>query len=281
MPGGLDSYAAAIIANGPVGWWRFSELLAGSPTTAGSQDPADLCLDSSGGGALNNNALPYGNFLQYGSALIANSPSVLTTRGAQPNYDNGSALFPSTATTSTANIITGGSAQPTILQPTAAISVEAWHVPNVIVGSALQILACYGTDASSAAAYKLYHTGSSASNHQFIFAVNIAGTVRTVTATLPLLVVGSKYHVVGTYNGVTLAIYVNGVSQNTGSFTGAISYAGIGAFGLAFGNDPSNSDGNLQGYLDEVAIYNYALSATRVAYDYRQGSVIQPFVWRH
>jgi hypothetical protein len=287
MPAGWDSYSATVAADGPVAWYRFDELLAGQPVTAGSQDPQNFCFDSSANGNLNLNATsvspyPNGNYLQYGSAVIANSPpSPVSTTGL--NGDGGSVLFPSTGTTSLNNIITGGpgSIDP-ILQPTAAISVSAWHSPNVITtGSVKQVLVAYGSDASSLSAYNLYHIGSTAINHTFAFSINIGGALKTATAALPALVVGGKYYVVGTYDGVNVRIYVNGVLQGTTAATGAISYASLAGLGLAMGNDASNTDANLQGYMDDVAIYNKALTAARITYQYRQGSVYLPFVWNH
>jgi hypothetical protein len=398
MPSTVDSYVQAIRSDGPVGWWRFSELLPGSAVAAGSQDPQNLALDASASGNLNAPINPNGNFLQYGSAVIGNSLSLLTTNGPTSSVSTGdaggSALFPSTVTASLANIIAGGSAPaatgtytitgaPTtgqnngytiggtlvnsaqltantitqqaaadvvainanttvnklvvassaagvvtitalapgtlgngitttgtgnagdtltanqgslaggsgvasvisnqaILQPTSFLTVEAWHKPNVCAtGSVKQVLACYGSDVASLAAWNLYHSGSSAVNHTFKFSVNVAGTIVTATATLPVVVVGSTYHVVGTYDGVNVRIYVNGVLQGTTAATGAISYASIAGYGIALGNDPSLTDANLQGYLDEVAIYAQALSATRIAYHYRQGSTYLPFSWNH
>lgn len=285
MPSGWDSYSQAIRADGPAGWYRFNELLPGSTIAAGSQDPQNLCLDSSASGNLNALVNLNGNVLQYGSAVVGNSASLLTTNGptsaVTTGDPGGSALFPSTATKSLINIVTGGSATPAILQPTAAITVEAWCKPNVIVGGATQILACYGSDASTLAAYNLNHVGSTASNHTFVFSINIGGSLKTATAALPALVAATTYHVVGTYDGVNVRIYVNSVLQGTTAATGAISYASIASLGLAFGNDPSNTDSNLQGYLDEVAIYSQALSAARISYHYREGSTYLPFVWNH
>jgi Concanavalin A-like lectin/glucanases superfamily len=287
MPGGWDSYAQAVYADGPVAWYRFSELLAGSAVSAGSQDPQNICFDSGSGspGNLNSPVNLHQNSLQYGSAVLSNQPSLLSTHGSSAVSSSGnaggSALFPSTATTSTTNIITGGAAQPAILQPTAAITVAAWHKPGVIVGNAKQVLAAYGTDASSLAAYCLFHTGTTSANHVFEFAINIGGALKTAVAAAPALVVGTVYYAVGTYDGVNVRIYVNGVLQGTTAATGAISYASIGSFGLAMGNDGSTSDGNIQGSLDEVGIYSYALSATRIAYHFRQGANYLPFVWNH
>jgi hypothetical protein len=281
MPGGWVPLQAAIRAAGPVGWWQFSELLPGSPVTAGSQDPQNIAFDGSASGNLNPGVIPNpnGNNLQYGSAVIGNAFEPNTSVGSNAQT---AALFPSTATTSLANIITGGSAQPPILQPTAAISVGAQLTPNVMTtGSVKQVLMCYGSDASSLAAYNLYHLGSTATNHVFAFSVNIGGTLRTATASLPALVVGTAYFALGTYDGTAVRIYVNGVLEGTTTITGAISYASLGGFGLAMGNDPSNSDANLQGAMGVAAIYNYALTQTQITYLARQGFTYLPFPWRH
>ncbi len=279
MAFGWTPLTASIRAAGPVGLWAFNELLPGSPTTAGSQDPQNLALDTSASGNLNAIPYPNGNYLTYGSAVVGNTVSSVSQAAL-----NGQsvALFPSTGTTSTANIITGGSSQPAILQPTAAISVACQVVPNVCTtGSVKQVMICYGSDASALAAYNLYHSGSTAINHQFAFSINIGGALKTATATLPTIVVGTSYFVVGTYDGVNVRIYVNGVLQGTTAATGAISYASIGSYGLAFGNDPSLTDANLQGSMGIAGIYNYALSQATLTYLARQGQLTVPFPWRH
>jgi hypothetical protein len=278
MPGGWTPLNAGIRAAGPVGWWGFQELLAGQPVTAGSQDPQNFALDGSASGNLNAVTNPNGNYLQYGSAVTANglaSPTIAALNAQS------AALFPSTATASLNNIITGANNVDVILQPTAAITVFAQVTPNVIVGGAKQVMTCYGSDAASLAAYNLYHTGSTATNHQFAFSINIGGALKTATATLPLLVVGQGYAVGGTYDGTNVRIYVNGVLQGTTAATGPISYASIAGLGLAFGNDQSLSDGNIQGSMGLSAIYNYALTAAQVAYLARQGQLTVNFAWRH
>jgi hypothetical protein len=142
-------------------------------------------------------------------------------------------------------------------------------------------MVCYGSDASSLAAYKLYHSGSTAVNHTFAFAVNVAGTVYTATATTPVVVVGTSYFVMGTYDGTNVRIYVNGVLQGTTAATGAISYASIGAYGIAMGNDPSLSDANVQASMGLVAVYAAALTQTQITYLARQGQQTTSFCWRH
>lgn len=281
MPGGgWTPLTASIRAAGPVGLWDFSELLPGSAVTAGSQDPQNFAFDRSESG--NKNAIPYpnANYLQYGSAVVGNTAPV----GALPAALNAQtvALFPSTSTTSVNNVIGGGFGIDPTLQPTTAISVGCQVTPNVCsTGSVKQVMVCYGSDASSLAAYNLYHSGSTAINHTFAFSINIGGSLKTATATLPVVVVGTSYFVLGTYDGVNVRIYVNGVLQGTTAATGAISYASIGAYGLTMGNDGSLTDANLQGSMGLAGIYNYALTQTQITYLARQGQLTVNFCWRH
>lgn len=394
MPGGWNPLLATIRSIGPVGLWGFQELLAGSPVTAGSQDPQNFAFDSSASGNLNQVTPPYpnGNYLQIGSAVIVNAQPLAGSATPAIN-DDSVALFPSTGTTSVNNIITSGAAgvatgtftitgspltgqnntytingtainapqttgntvtqqaaadiivinanttankvvnatasagvititalaggsggntitivgtgnagdtvtasggtltggsgvgagaQPPILQPTTAMSIGCQVTPNVCsTGSVKQVMACYGSDGASLAAYNLYHSGSTAINHTFAFSVNIAGALKTATATLPVVVVGASYFVMGTYDGVNVRIYVNGVLQGTTAATGLINYASTAGYGLSVGNDGALSDANLQGSMGLVAIYNKALTQAQITYLARQGQLAVSFAWRH
>lgn len=280
MPGGWNALTSSIRAMGPVGWWNFAELLAGQPIAAGSQDPQNFAFDGSASGNLNPGSVPNpnGNYLIYGSAVTANGPSAAATPALN---DDTAAVFPNTATLSVNNIITGGNNISPTLQPTAAISVGAQHTPSVIVGAAKQVMVAYGSDAASLASYCLYHQGSSATNHVFVFAVNIAGTLRIAAAAGPFLVSGTGYFAMGTYDGTAVRIYVNGVLQGTTAITGAISYASNAGLGLSFGNDQSLTDANIQGSMGLSAIYNRALTQANITYLARQGSAYLPFPWSH
>lgn len=269
---------ASIRAAGPIALFQFAELLPGQPITAGSQDPQNFAFDSSASGNLNPGSAPYpnGNYLVYGANVVGNG----STSASPVANALSAAIFPNTATLSSANVIGGGFGVDVTLQPTAAISVGCQVTPSVIVAAAKQVMVCYGSDASSLAAYNLYHTGSSTTNHTFAFSVNVGGTLKTATATTPI-VAGTSYFVLGSYDGLNVRIYVNGVLQGTTSAPGTISYASIGAYGLTYGNDGSLSDANLQGAMGILAIYNYALTQNQITYLARQGQLSVTFPWRH
>jgi Concanavalin A-like lectin/glucanases superfamily len=91
------------------------------------------------------------------------------------------------------------------------------------------------------------------------------GTIQSARSTTSLAI-GTWYHVVATYDGQTLRIYVNGVEEDNAQSTQSMSNT----------TGPLNV-GNLAGWddfgglIDEVAVYNRALSATEVQLHYDSG----------
>jgi hypothetical protein len=81
-------------------------------------------------------------------------------------------------------------------------------------------------------------------------------------ASTTTIVVGQFYHVVGTYDGSTVKVYVDGVLEGQASVSLTIDYGTrpvfIGTSGEAI------FDGKLNGVVDEASIYNRALDASEV-----------------
>ena len=82
------------------------------------------------------------------------------------------------------------------------------------------------------------------------------------------MVVGNWYHIVGTFDGSTVSIYLNGSLQASG--THALTLAS-GNKAFRFGNN-LNSDGQLNGSLDDIRIYNRAIPASEVRELYLESS---------
>ena len=82
---------------------------------------------------------------------------------------------------------------------------------------------------------------------------------------------GNTYHVVGTYDGTNLRIYVNGALEGTVARPGSVPDSSLGGAlaGGGWGTLPSPA---FAGRLDEVAIYGSALSGARVQAHYTEGS---------
>ena len=79
----------------------------------------------------------------------------------------------------------------------------------------------------------------------------------------PRLLLSTWTHLAGTYNGSTLTLYLNGVSIGTLATTGAITTS---TGGLKIGGNSLWPEW-FQGDIDEVRIYNRALSAAEIQAD--------------
>ena len=80
------------------------------------------------------------------------------------------------------------------------------------------------------------------------------------------------YHVVGIYDGTNMLLYVNGALTSQTTFSGAIKTTTI---DLMIGQVlPSVSTSNFKGTLDDVRIYDYALSFEEIAQLYTEPSAI-------
>lgn len=90
---------------------------------------------------------------------------------------------------------------------------------------------------------------------------------RTVYSGKNSLCIGSWYHVVGTYDGKCLKLYLDGKLVNKVSVQEKINaHDGV----LRIGGDPKGD--NFKGIIDEVSIYNKALTATEVWEHYQAGA---------
>lgn len=101
---------------------------------------------------------------------------------------------------------------------------------------------------------------------ELIFWTTSAGPFAVVGAST--LVAGTTYHVAGTYDGTTARVHVNGVSDGSLAQAGSLR---IGSTDTLIGNHRSDVSAWSQqwdGVIDEVAIYNSALSSTRLAAHY-------------
>ncbi len=80
------------------------------------------------------------------------------------------------------------------------------------------------------------------------------------------LTVGTWYHLVGTYDGTTMELFINNVSQGTAPASGSGTQAV--ATGFAILNSPDFTSVGSQptsGLVDEVRVYNRAISSTEVS----------------
>jgi hypothetical protein len=147
------------------------------------------------------------------------------------------------------------------LQPSSAISVEAW-IKETTANSGQNVdVVSYGPQTGRAYALEI-----NASN-QIKWLVTTSGTsVGLVSGTT--LSSGTVYHVVATYDGTNAKIYINGNPDSSVTGSGSISYSGIGTYGLSIGGGQASTRNVINGTVDEVAVYPTALSGTQVSSHY-------------
>jgi Concanavalin A-like lectin/glucanases superfamily len=86
----------------------------------------------------------------------------------------------------------------------------------------------------------------------------------------PAVVIGQWTHLVLTYDGTNTTFYVNGVA--VGTYAVPQFLVNSGTADLLFGYGPATGQGPFSGQLDEVAIYNYALTFNQVTNHYIVGT---------
>ena len=140
---------------------------------------------------------------------------------------------------------------------TSSFTLEAWIRPTTIDGTPRRIVS---KAVGGLQGYELFVNSGSGISFQ-----RIAGSTNTVSTSAPSQSVWS--HVVATYDGTTMRLYVNGALAN--SAASALSLLdNVAAFRV--GNSAAGTDG-WAGDLDDVAVYSTALNATQVQNRYRCG----------
>jgi hypothetical protein len=144
------------------------------------------------------------------------------------------------------------------LSPAVGVSVEAWIKPASLPASG-----AFASILTKAESYSLQFNGP-----RLEFTIMQNSARRRLQAPSGAIVAGQTYHVVGTYDGATQRLYVNGTQVASAALTGAITTNGnpvtIGSWG--------GGGEFLAGTIDEPAVYPSVLSAARVSAHYQVGS---------
>jgi hypothetical protein len=99
------------------------------------------------------------------------------------------------------------------------------------------------------------------------FTVSSANGTQATAVSTTVVVPGQFYNVAGTYDGADARLYVNGLLEDGVPATFALNYAST---PLVLGSSGQSFDGKLSGTLDDLRIYDTALSAASVAADFNR-----------
>lgn len=160
------------------------------------------------------------------------------------------------------NGTTGSISLPSTGLPTGAspFSLEMWVQFSTLPSSAFSAILEYGTFGGTTTGIEPYYR---ASNNKF---ETWAGNQYLGTSGYPAFI-KLPYHLVVTYDGITVRSYINGSLYAAVVFALAISFGSV-----TIGKDDANEF--LPGVIDEVAFYGYALSAVQVAAHYTAGVAV-------
>jgi aryl-phospho-beta-D-glucosidase BglC (GH1 family) len=136
------------------------------------------------------------------------------------------------------------------LSPAAALSVEAWIRPSV-----LPTAGHFASVVAKPESYALQFNGP-----QLEFTIIQNGVRRRLLAPWGAIVPYRTYHVVGTYNGTTQRLYINGRQVVSRAQTGRIS---VNTRGISIASWDGTRE-RFHGRIDEVAIYSKTLSSTQI-----------------
>lgn len=157
-------------------------------------------------------------------------------------------------------------------------TIGAW-VKNLNPGDDRQTIiskSSYFATAATDFPFDLYATGAGTS---YVVAIDSGSNfVADLTVQSPAIYpIDTWHHVVATYDGATLILYVDGQEAARGS--GAVTLSSN-ARAYTLGRSAFEAAGQvgttlLSGYIDDARIYNYALSPTQIKKLYNQNSAVQ------
>ena len=152
------------------------------------------------------------------------------------------------------------------LDITDAVTLEVWCYPTVdgtVNGRDL-----IGKYISSSSPYQSW--AIEYQNQYFSFGIGATDNTWTVLSSSTSKTIESWYHVVGTYDGATRKIYVNGIEENSSAFTKTPKLSDL---NVAIGRWLGQAVGGANTFFGKIAnprIYNYALTAQQVADNFNE-----------
>ncbi len=167
---------------------------------------------------------------------------------------NGGLVFKGTSSVITTMVVPNSSS----LNPS-QITLEAWVKWNINPSLGLPWSSIINKNLD--AQYRLHH---SSNNSKFEFAI---GMNYVTSSTTPQI--DKWYHLVGTYNGSIIRLYINGVEESNKLYSSAIP---VSSAPLYVGSRSDNAR-TFNGSIDEVAVYNRALGNAEILDHYNRGAM--------
>jgi hypothetical protein len=150
------------------------------------------------------------------------------------------------------------------------ITLAAWIKPNRITSTRQEIVCFKGSDLANVGAVLALHENDGSRVRMW---VKVGSAWQGVTSS-GTITVGEWHHVLGSYDGATVRVYIDGVLQGSTSAAGTMAN---GNHVVTIGARSPNRQNYFGGAVDDVQIYNRALASDEVAKLYG----IQPYFVGH
>ena len=234
------AYPALVAASKPIAYYKLN-------------DTGTTMTDS-----INNLNGVYGPNVQHGG-------SVLTSSG------DASSLFPGCPSGANVAAYTGTVPANRAFYTAANITVEAWVRPLSYNQTLMTIpIVSYGEE-SIGSVWSLQFTNEA----RLAFSIKVNGGPGSYLIPAVPLVPGQVYQVVGTYDGATLSLYINGALAASVPASGALNYANVPPNNaLTIGGATGGPLPAFSGAMNDVSIYPTALSASVIESHYLVGHLI-------
>ncbi len=238
----------------PVAWYTFDECQG-----AVSYNSAP---SASGQAAGNNGTITIGATGSYTSAGTCGSAVSTESWYAGTTGKFGAAL----ALDGTNDYVTLGT--PAALN-TPYTSIAAWvNITNPTDGNSREIYSRPNSSNNGTVGLR-----KDATNNFFQFQVRLDGTESTTRLATGITTASTGWHhIVGTYDGSTMKLYVDGKEDASTTIAGTIDIDSLGS--IAVGRHPTSIN-YFSGLLDDVRIYSYALTPAQVRIVMNQGSAVR------
>lgn len=153
---------------------------------------------------------------------------------------------------------------------TAPFTIEAWVNPASAAQSYRHVFSKADRTSSGDSPINGYNVVVGSGSAQPTVWIERFVAMSSVKTTLVPIAAGAFTHVVATYDGAALRLYVNGTATPPAADARTMPAATTGAF-IGSANGGVNGGHGFPGVIDEVAIYDKALSADRVLAHYQAG----------
>ena len=142
------------------------------------------------------------------------------------------------------------------LTPVSAVSVDAWVKPADIATWHQVVTKRFAESADPYNSFALSTNAGGATNKWSFYVSNGTAGSQSGVIDSEVIVPDVWTHLVGTYDGATIKLYVNGVLKASKSKTGDVAYSTL---PLRIGTSNTATGQYFKGLIDEVAVYNRAL----------------------